>query len=157
MKDSTYSYLKFVLAFIGIILLALVVYVAAFWFHRKEAALQLAERARNLENEIYQKQLADTYGGKTPQETLQMYIDAVEKGDYGLASKYFVIEKQDYWKNELNQISQESKISNFLSPLKQAYGSAGEYSADHRGFSIYNPVGVDFVLYPNGIWKIKEI
>ena len=31
----------------------------------------------------------DTYGGKTPQETLEMFIDALKKGDIELASKYF--------------------------------------------------------------------
>ena len=156
MKDSTYSYLKFVLAFIGIILLALVVYVAAFWFHRKEAALQLAERARNLENEIYQKQLADTYGGKTPQETLQMYIDAVEKGDYGLASKYFVVEKQE---GELNTLknSPKANTANVIKFLKVSITSKGSYSSDGRDYTIDRPLTVDFVLYPNGIWKINEI
>jgi len=155
-KDSTYSYLKFVLAFIGIILLALVVYVAAFWFHRKEAALQLAERARNLENEIYQKQLADTYGGKTPQETLQMYIDAVEKGDYGLASKYFVVEKQE---GELNTLknSPKANTANVIKFLKVSITSKGSYSSDGRDYTIDRPLTVDFVLYPNGIWKINEI
>lgn len=35
---------------------------------------------------------ADTYGGKTPQETLSMFIDALKKGDVELASKYFMLD-----------------------------------------------------------------
>ncbi len=33
----------------------------------------------------------DTYGGQTPQETLDLFIDALKKGDVKLASKYFVL------------------------------------------------------------------
>src|SRR3989344_4272535 len=36
----------------------------------------------------------DTYGGNTPEETLELFRTALEKGDIELASKYFVIEKQ---------------------------------------------------------------
>lgn len=37
---------------------------------------------------------ADTYGGATPEETLKLFIEALEKKDYELASKYFVVERQ---------------------------------------------------------------
>ena len=56
---------------------------------------KFAEALKQLEQEDYRIAMADTYGGKTPQETLQMYIGAVEKGDYELASKYFIGEKQE--------------------------------------------------------------
>ena len=36
----------------------------------------------------------DTYGGATPEETLQLFIKAFQAGDLELASKYFIIEKQ---------------------------------------------------------------
>ncbi len=38
---------------------------------------------------------SDTYGGKTPEETLQLLISAFEKGDVELASKYFILDKQE--------------------------------------------------------------
>src|SRR3989338_4949211 len=42
-----------------------------------------------------EKQYAeDTYGGKTPEETLQLFIDALKAGDIELASKYFVVEER---------------------------------------------------------------
>ena len=53
-----------------------------------------AEAFQKAEQELYQKMMADTYGGKTPQETLELFIAAVEKGDYELASRYFVKSKQ---------------------------------------------------------------
>jgi len=36
----------------------------------------------------------DKYGGETPEETLQLFIDALKAEDIELASKYFVVEKQ---------------------------------------------------------------
>jgi len=116
-----------------------------------------AEAWRKAEQKLYEMQLADTYGGKTPQETLRMYIEAVEKGDYELASKYFVIEKQEKWKRTLQETKAANKLESLLSLLRTAMNSQGEYSDDGKEFSIYNPVAIDFILYPNGIWKIEEI
>lgn len=39
--------------------------------------------------EMVAKQKADTYGGATPEETLKLFVEALEKKDYELASKYF--------------------------------------------------------------------
>jgi len=36
----------------------------------------------------------DTHGGGTPEETLQLFIDALKSGDIELASKYYIPEKQ---------------------------------------------------------------
>lgn len=38
---------------------------------------------------------ADTYGGDTPEQTLDMFIVALEAGDYELASKYILPENQE--------------------------------------------------------------
>src|SRR3989344_9151310 len=37
----------------------------------------------------------DTYGGKTPEETWAMYIDALKKGDIDLAIKYYAVGDQE--------------------------------------------------------------
>lgn len=98
----------------------------------------------------------DTYGGKTPEETLNMFIAAVETGDYELASKYFVVEKQSEEKARLISSPKEN-INNVLSLLKQATYSMGEYSDDKKAYSLYNPIAVDFIIYPSNLWKINEI
>jgi len=117
---------------------------------------QLAEELQKQQEEQYQKVMSDTYGGKTPQETLKMYIDAVEKGDYELASKYFIEGKQEKEKQSLLNSKRED-IENILNLLKQSLKSDGSFSADKNGFIIRKPILVDFVRYPNGIWKIIEI
>lgn len=116
-----------------------------------------AEMFQKAEQELYEQMMADTYGGKTPQETLDMFIAAVEKGDYELASKYFVMVRQKEWGVELKNIKEVNKIDLFLKPIKEAKNSNGEYSDDKQSYSIYEPISVDFIHYPSGIWKISEI
>ena len=115
-----------------------------------------AEALKKAEEDSYRQALADTYGGKTPQETLRMYIDAVEKGDYLLASKYFV---GDYQEKELKslQTSKQENVINTVKLLKQSLQSDGSFSADRQEYIIRRPLLVDFRIYPNGIWKIIEI
>ena len=62
--------------------------------------------------------LEDKYGGKTPEETFDMFIAALEKGDVELASKYFVFNKQDEWKKTLEEYKNKSLLNNLTNELK---------------------------------------
>ena len=125
------------------------------WRGRESVDL-LSESFKRAAEEKYERQLADTYGGTTPQETLRMYIEAVEAGDYELASRYFVIEKQEEELSKLENSPLEN-TKNVLNLLKISLNSPGSFSIDSNGFAIRKPLLVDFILYPNGIWKIVEI
>ncbi len=59
----------------------------------------------------------DTYGGKTPEETWAMFLEALKKGDVELASKYFVVEKQ----GERGQDLQLAKNKNRLEEIIQKF------------------------------------
>lgn len=151
---------KFAAWFVVVIIVA----VAGLWaigdYEKKrdiKAFEEWAESTKRSFEEFEARKAADTYGGATPQETLRMYIEAVERGDYELASKYFVLGKQNFWLNELENISRADKLNEFLDPIKLVNFSSGEYSNDQESFSIYEPVGVDFVRYPSGVWKLEEI
>ena len=115
-----------------------------------------AEAFQKAEQELYQKMMADTYGGKTPQETLELFIAAVEKGDYELASKYFVSEKQEEWNKNFAIIR---NMDEYIKDTKEIRNSlkTGRFSDEKDWFSIEKPVHTIFILYPNGIWKIKQI
>ncbi len=103
-------------------------------------------------------QMADTVGGKTPQETLTLYIAAVENGDYVLASKYYVIENQE---KEMKAFSESNVNLNqkeeYLGLLKEILNGPGSYSFDKSYFSFNNEILLNLQMYPNGIWKIIEI
>ena len=157
MAGSTYW--KFVGKFLLIIVVAIGALWGGFFVQQWQATKNVEKFAEGLETwqkEQYDLAMADTYGGKTPQETLQMYIDAVEKGDYELASKYFILEKREKELNSLKN-SLQADIENSIILLKQSLINEGSYSEDKRGYVIEKPLLVDFLQYPNDIWKIIEI
>ena len=104
--------------------------------------------------------MADTYGGKTPKETLDLFVAAVEKKDYALASKYFVIPKQEQWRLGLQKIAEKNNVNSLLSDLHKMQmrsllsETATMAAKDSRG--IYSTF-IEFTKYPNGIWKLENI
>lgn len=120
---------------------------------------KIAEELDRAGKEEYQAMMADTYGGKTPQETLKLYIAAVEKGDYELASKYFVVEKQ---KSEVESfVGATSENLNKYIKVLNSLNDVG-YSQDGKHFSMKANLDgpdfyADFFISPNGIWKIVNI
>lgn len=83
---KSFKYLGFiVLAFVAVFILLAVIspvgrsFIFYYWMGLKAQWLQ--ERA---EKAI----LNDKFGGKTPQETIDLYLDALRKGDVELAAKY---------------------------------------------------------------------
>jgi len=153
------TYWKFVAWFLALIIFGIGSLVAfrVYEFRQGERAVQeLAKGLEQAQEELYKLQLADTIGGKTPQETLALYIDAVERGDYELASKYFVLEKRE---EELKSFegAPEVNIQNYIELLRESADSQGVYSDDGKYFSIDRPILIRMGLYPSGVWKILEI
>ncbi|MDP3696639.1 MAG: hypothetical protein Q8R55_01250 [Candidatus Taylorbacteria bacterium] len=125
----------------------------------------------------------DKYGGKTPEETFDMFIDALKKEDVELASKYFVIQKQDDWKKTIGEYKNKALLGNFIGELQQNRNSwqlleKDENNAnfqytfvvdkpftenlplgDGRTQEVSYPAGeygaeIKFEKYPTGVWKI---
>jgi hypothetical protein len=84
---------------------------------RNQVADSYWQLLQKKESDLEASYKADTYGGETPEETLRFFIDALEKKDYELASKYFVVEEQKY---NLEH-SPEGETSGSFSKLVQAY------------------------------------
>ena len=57
------------------------------YFRTKQQEKMLADGQKRAD-QILELQKNDTYGGKTPEETLDLYIKALKAGDIELASKY---------------------------------------------------------------------
>ncbi len=145
--------------FIGIFVVVIGILWGIYYYQQwqgERAVTALNAYLQEQSDAAIQAAMADTYGGSTPQETLRMYIDAVEKGDYGLASKYFIESKREVELTSLQNSSQEN-ITGIISLLKEAEKTRGGWSEDKKGFVITDPILVDFVLYPNNIWKLVEI
>ncbi len=59
----------------------------------------------------------DTFGGKTPEETYNLYLDALKKGDLELASKYYWWERQVKEKERLEKLAEEGKLQDYIDSL----------------------------------------
>lgn len=55
----------------------------------------------------------DSYGGDTPEKTLNLYIEALKVGDMELASKYFRLEDQERELGELMNLN-EKQIEDYV-------------------------------------------
>lgn len=80
----------------------------------------------------------DTYGGKTPEETWTMFLDALKKGDVELASKYFVVEKQGEWLNTLSKTKNNGGLPKVLSNLPSQLSLDPNQSQSDKKYFYYN-------------------
>jgi len=125
----------------------------------------------------------DKIGGQTPEETFDMFIEALKKEDIELASKYFVIKKQDDWEKTLGEYKEANILGDLVSELKDAQGKLEksaqatsentieftyltklekDTTADFNGQKIDLKAGnyrnsIIFEKYPTGVWKIDLI
>lgn len=124
----------------------------------------------------------DKYGGKTPEETFDMLIAALEKGDVELASKYFVVQKQGEWLKTLKNYENANLLPDFIVelkeektnwvPVKTVEKNIAQYNyptiveqdttANFRGQKLEIPRGkytnsIIFEKYLSGVWKINGL
>lgn len=71
----------------------------------------------------------DFTGGNTPEETLDLFIAALKKGDMDLASRYFVVEEQENWRRDLNK-SKKANIEEWINELK---GNRNKWRKEQQG------------------------
>ena len=113
-----------------------------------------------IKKEAERPYLEDIYGGKTPKETLELFIAAIEKEDFDLASKYFIINKQEGWRDRLVK-GEKQKLYNWIDLLKTAQdrGSLwdGNFQMEVKNAAESANLIIDFIKYPQGIWKIQEM
>jgi len=83
------KYFKFAAVFLAIIVL-----VGGGYFAWKSYILRSTTQEEEQMMKAYEEYLdiyrKDTYGGKTPQETLNLFVEALKQNDISLAAKYFM-------------------------------------------------------------------
>ncbi|MBI2451233.1 MAG: hypothetical protein HYV52_02775 [Parcubacteria group bacterium] len=140
---------------------------------------------KKLVEEMNRPYLEDTYGGKTPEETFAMFLDALKKGDIELASKYFVIGNfQEENKKYLKILEEKNNLSQSIQQWEDALISGTKFEGEKNDYSItykvriikptklinYKtnqesilPIGeytnsIIFMKYPSSnIWKIADL
>ena len=148
--------LKFLGIAAGIAVLGLgAVYGTQYLRYRNSPEYKAVQDLENL-----QKQYAeDTFGGDTPEETLRLFVDALKKGDTDLAAKYFVLDKQQEWREDLAKIKEKGLLKSMIRDLEKTNLKVND---DTAFFTLLNDDGFESQLVMhknslNGKWKITEL
>lgn len=83
------------------------------------ASFLISRETKKIQRELERPYREDKYGGKTPEETFDLFLEALRKGDIELASKYFELENQEEWIEKLSQYKKDNSLSNFLKELER--------------------------------------
>ena len=103
----------------------------------------------------------DTYGGATPEETLSLFIAALEAGDVELASKYFLPDEMEEIKQNLLQASeQQGGFEGVIERVKKL----NLVKKDNKE-AFFTIIGLDNVIQmqatliknQNNTWKITDL
>jgi len=168
---------KFIIPLIIIFVLVAIFIVSWVTFLSPEAQSKLQyELYQQFENAYYGALKNDTYGGQTPEETLQMFISALKQGDLDLAAKYFYLntneKSEDYLtsnqaRNFLQQIKDDNRLEEFISVLERAEPARDQVPKieDHLYYFyiVYDendkPILEIIFSYNNqsNVWKIDSI
>lgn len=154
------------------IILALVIFVSlSLWswikyFSPQARSLESWQRYSAWEKQYKDQLAADKYGGQTPQETINLFADALRKGDVDLASKYFVRNTDGSIKPEVIDVLKKAKTNENLSYLSDALNKSkyDEY-ASNDNFAFFssgnsdgdNIISVELRLDSySKVWKIES-
>lgn len=109
----------------------------------------------------------DTYGGKTPEKTLQMFIAALKKEDIDLASKYFMLNtvgKVDQkWIDGLVKTKEAGKLQEVANNLEIAKSEDTSSILNTTWFTVPSVDGsaAHEILFSlnkfSKIWKIESL
>ncbi len=119
--------------------------------------------------EAYEAEMkADTIGGKTPEETLHLFIDALRKGDAELAAQYTLLDINDpdlrsKWQADIEKKKSEGRLGEIVDILSRATYSTSSSGGDTAWFDVLNEDGMadysallKFNKY-SGVWKVEQM
>lgn len=152
------TFFKFLGKGLVIVLLGLAaIYAIDYYRYRQSPEYQAQKYFEDLRRQYEE----DTYGGDTPEETLQLFIDALKKGDIELASKYFVIEDQEKQKEYFDGLKRAGKLADAIADGERL--KLTKKTTDEAFFIIVGDKGVvevQVVMSKNrktDKWKISEL
>ena len=117
------------------------------------------------QNALEQPYKDDTYGGKTPEETWGMFLDALKKGDIDLASKYYDVGHQAKGREMIEKLKLDNKFDTWVKNLETLKKDQQQPTSNDRLYYSYKYFDAEFkedlwspvVFYLNPstkVWKI---
>jgi len=135
-------YWKFIGGFFALMLVGIIGIPMVAQYMEKQEEKAREESAANymqLVTDLQERLKNDKDGGTTPEETLEMFTAALEKGDIDQASKYFVFEPKERREELiglLEKIQKEGKFEALLEYLgKATLAKDSDTSYGYAGFS----------------------
>lgn len=141
---------------VGIVAVAtLVLYGIQSYRYRTNPEYQVLKEIENLKKQYVE----DPYGGDTPEETLRLFIDALKSGDTELAAKYFILNKQQEWREDLAKIKEKGLLDEMVRDLEK---TRLKIDNDAAFFTLLNEDGFESQLVmhkspSNRKWKVTEL
>lgn len=147
---------KFLGIFIAIVAgSAAIAYMAVFFSPEARQERAMADLLEQYAN--------DTYGGETPEETLSLFIKALEAGDVELASKYAILDNQQHLLEELKISKKNGFLDEYIDILtdstkRKSYNkdlNYYEFRSEYKGENIF--VAKLILNTQTNKWKISEL
>ncbi len=174
---NKYSYAKHVAIFFGVLLIVgggYFVWGNYFSTNARLARQQQAqyEKYAAWENDFNKIMTEDNYGGKTPEETLKMFVDALKQGDTDLAAKYFYLETdtkdpnfmtRNKWIEGLKAAKEDGALPGIIEIVEKAKFDSKSSWAESAWFSVLNKDGIaDYTIILklntfSNTWKIESM
>lgn len=175
-KNIKFFKLRHIIIFIIFLIFGLITSWLIWYFSAEvQQARQYKKDAEILVAKIQKQEeeyAIDTYGGETPEETYGMFLQALKMEDIDLASKYFILGKQEEYKQFLIDIKNNNKWDEMIEDLFNPDNQKGEMKENNtyviRVYNIENYLIAQAVLkIPSAfagtekeslsnIWKIIE-
>ncbi len=145
------SYRKFVLSFLAIIIALFVGYPILRTLYNDYFSKRGFDAYFSAEQDYLNALKNDQYGGKIPQETYFMYLDALKKGDILLASKYYIgVEGPGRAYKWLTHLQQKEWFEEYIDELPTEWAKMREkeyWDPDVKKFSYDYILKKDRVVY----------
>jgi hypothetical protein len=147
----------------AILILAVFLFLGIFYGYPQYQKWQLKKQSQKFLEDYLKPYKEDTYGGKTPEETWGMFLDALKKEDVDLAAKYFEATRQEKTQQWLREVKEKNVLGDMIKDLTASgldkvkeYGNTSEF--------IIGPIGQEATAYPifrkntvTNIWKISSL
>lgn len=154
-----------------IVLTPVVLFVLASFIVAAKITLDQRREQREFDRKTKEFQAAlekpyreDVYGGKTPEQTWGLFLDALRKGDIDLASKYFVVDKREEYKKILKRSKKDNELNSWIKEMeklrksnKESLENQSNYYYDYFDKEYNQSLSNSVVFYLNPhtkVWKI---
>ncbi|MDP3901442.1 MAG: hypothetical protein Q8Q37_00490 [bacterium] len=158
---------KHIFSFWGILIILVVVIAGGYLIWNKYFEYDPVRVYQEAEQKYIAAMTADTYGGATPQETLDLFVEALRQEDVELASKYFLLDEntsREKWAAKLLSIKDKDLLSKMADDIaiRAVPDLTSKISEEDFKFILWDDdgdVGARLDMQFNGlakIWKIES-